>query len=56
MTKEQFAAEKRYQSVMAVARKMLRNGLITEKEYRQFDTKMTEKYKLLFGTLFAEIT
>lgn len=56
MTEEQFRAEKCYQVAMSVARRMLREELITEEEYRQFDTKMTEKYAPVFGTLFAEIT
>ena len=56
MTKEQFRAEKRFQTVMATARRMLREGLITEDEYRRFEKKMAQKYTPTFGTLFSELT
>ena len=56
MTEDKFRAEKKYQAVMAIARRMLREGKISTEEYRQFDTKMTGKYRPTFGTLFAEKT
>ena len=39
MTQDEFDREKRYQVVMHFVRKMLRDGLISEEEYRQIDTK-----------------
>ena len=39
MTQEEFDREKRYQVIMHFARKMLREGLVSEEEYRQIDTK-----------------
>ena len=39
MTQAEFDQEKRYQVVMHFVRKMLRDGLISEEEYRQIDTK-----------------
>ena len=39
MTQAEFDREKRYQVVMHFVRKMLRDGLISEEEYRQIDTK-----------------
>lgn len=51
MNKEQFERERLYQATIAIARTMLRRGLITEKELTVIDTKMREKYKPLLGTL-----
>lgn len=39
MTQAEFDREKRYQVVMHFVRKMLQDGLISEEEYRQIDTK-----------------
>lgn len=39
MTQDEFDREKRYQVVMHFVRKMLHDGLISEEEYRQIDTK-----------------
>lgn len=47
--------EKLYEVTMSHARKMLSEGLITEEQYRIFDTKMQEKYRPVFGTLFSDI-
>lgn len=55
MNKEEFRNEKLYQITMHIARQMLAEGLISEKEYRQIDTLFTEKYKPILGTLFADI-
>ncbi len=44
-----------YQMTMSVARQMLENKLISEDEYKQFDTKMIQKYHPVFGTLFSDI-
>lgn len=55
MSKEEFRKEKLYQTTMHIARQMLAEGLISEKEYRQIDTIFTEKYKPILGTLFADI-
>ena len=40
---------------MSAARQMLEKGLISEDEYKQFDTKMQQKYRPIFGTLFSNI-
>ena len=39
-----------YQMTMSAARQMLEKGLISEEEYKQFDTKMQQKYSPIFGT------
>lgn len=51
MTDGQFRSEKLYQTTMYVCRKMLREGLISMEEYREFDTIFTGKYRPVFGTL-----
>ena len=53
MNKDEFKRETKYESRMAVARTMLKNGLITEEEYCQIDTIFLEKYRPLLGSLRA---
>ena len=55
MNKEQMAREKMYQTTMSIARKMLKNDLISKEEYAVIDTKMQKKYRPILGTLFADI-
>ena len=50
-----FKNEKMYQTTMHLARKMLSDGVISEKEYCRIDTMFTQKYKPVFGTLFSDI-
>jgi len=52
MSGEQFERERLYQATIAIARAMLRSGLITEDEYAIIDTKMREKYRPCLGTLY----
>ena len=40
---------------MSIAKSMLNEGVITEKEYAIIDTMMTEKYGLSSCTIFREI-
>ena len=55
MSKEEFRTEKLYQTTMHLARKMLKDGVISEEEYCQIDTIFLEKYQPVFGTLFSDI-
>lgn len=55
MTEDELLREKLYEVTMSLARKMLSEGLITEEQYGIFDTKMQEKYRPVFGTLFSDI-
>ena len=55
MSYEEGQCEIIYQMTMSAARQMLEKGLISEKEYKQFDTKMQQKYSPIFGTLFSDI-
>lgn len=56
MRKEEFQNEKLYQTTMQIARKMLKEGIVSEEEYRQIDTIFLEKYHPVFGTLFSDIS
>lgn len=55
MIKEEGKREIVYQMTMSAARQMLEKGLISEEEYKQFDTKMQAKYRPIIGTLFSNI-
>lgn len=55
MTKEQFQREKMYLTTMTIARNLLKNGIISEDEYHEIDTKFTNKYEPSLGTLFSDI-
>jgi hypothetical protein len=55
MTKEQFEAEKLYQSSLAIARTMLKKALVTEGEFNMIEASLREKYHPKLGTLFAHI-
>jgi len=55
MNDEKAKDELAYQMTMSAARKMLKDGLISKDEYRQFDTNMQAKYCPVFGAIFANI-
>ena len=51
MNKELFIRESKYESRMAVARTMVKNGLISACEYRHINAAFLEKYRPLLGNL-----
>lgn len=53
MTQDEFEREKSYQVVMHFVRKMLRDGLLSEEEYRQIDTKNLRKLRPKTGDLLS---
>ena len=53
MTQDEFEREKSYQVVMHFIRKMLRDGLLSEEEYRQIDTKNLRKLRPKTGDLLS---
>ena len=55
MSQEEGKREIVFQMTMSAARQMLEKGLISEDEYKQFDTKMQQKYRPIFSTLFSNI-
>ena len=52
---EEDSYEMMYQATMSIARKMLRDGLIYEDEYRQIDTMFIEIYQPKMGVLFVDL-
>lgn len=55
MNTEQLQNQARYQTAMSMTMKLLRDGAISEDEYTEIDTIMTDKYQPFFGTLFSDI-
>lgn len=55
MTKVQLDNEKKYLATMIIARNLLKQGLISEEDYCQIDTKYKGKYKVSLSTLFTDI-
>lgn len=53
MSREQFKAERLYLVSCSVAKSMLREGIISEEEYKEIDTILLEKYRPVLGTLLA---
>ena len=54
MTEEQFDSEKKYQAALAVARAMLKNGIITEDDYAQTEAVLREKLNPFVGSFQPE--
>ena len=55
MTSEELRNEKMYQTTMAIAKNLLKQGVICPEEYGQIDTIMTEKYNPSLGSLLCRI-
>lgn len=51
MTHEQFEREKNYSVSLAVAKRMLAAGILSEQDYRKIDTILRQKYRPLLGCL-----
>ena len=49
MTAEQFEREKKYQAAVAVARSMLKKGVIDEQDFLRVEEKMREKFRPVLG-------
>lgn len=49
MTAEQFEREKKYQAAVAVARLMLKKGVIDERDFLRIEGKMREKFRPVLG-------
>ena len=54
VTQEEFDREWRYLVIMFFVGKMLRQGLITEEEYREIGEKNRQKYCPVIGGLLSE--
>ena len=55
MTKERMEEEKRYLATMSIAKNLLKQGIISEEEYCQIDTKFKEQNAVSFSTLLSDI-
>lgn len=55
MTNEQMEKENLYQATMSIAKNLLKQGIISEEEYCQIDTKFKGQYAVSFSTLFTDI-
>lgn len=51
MTHEQFEREKNYRVSLAVAKRMLAAGILSEQDYGKIDTILLQKYRPLLGCL-----
>jgi translation initiation factor 2 alpha subunit (eIF-2alpha) len=51
MTKEQINCEFRYQTAKYLINQMVKNEILTEKEYTKINNKLVEKYGSIFGRL-----
>lgn len=49
MTKEQFEREKKYQAALAVARSMLKKGVIDEADFLRIEANLAAKFKPVLG-------
>lgn len=55
MTDRQIHNEKMYLGTMTVAKKLLKEDIISEDEYEQIDTIFRQKYAISLSTLFTDI-
>lgn len=53
VSNKEFEAERKYQMSVAFAKNMFRNGIITEEEFTQIDTKLLLKYRPILSTLLS---
>ena len=56
MTNEQFERERQYRVAISVAVGMLKQGLLTEDEFRIINEMMIEKYRPFFGGLVRRLS
>ena len=56
MKDTQFDRERKYLGTMCIAKRLLREGVITEEEYCKIDTKFKGIYGPSLSTLFTDIT
>ena len=56
MTNDQFVRERRYRVAFSVAAGMLKQGLISDDEYRIINEMMIEKYRPFFGGLVRRLS
>ena len=52
MTDKQFNSEMEYQIRRSIINKMLKDKIITERDYKKINTKLHGKYEPVFGALY----
>ena len=55
MSKDAYKNDRVYLMTMSLAKKLLREGAITEDNYHEFDTRMQQKYEPKYGRFFTDI-
>ena len=55
MSEDQLRNELLYQTTMSIAKNLLKQEVISKKEYKLIDTIFTKKYSPSLGSLFADI-
>ena len=55
LTAEEFEREKRYQGLLYFLKRMLRDGLISDDEYRQISAEYARTFSPKTGVLLARI-
>jgi len=55
MSEEQFNREKLYMATMHLAKKLLKQDIISEKQYEDINEKFTNKYGISLSSLFTRI-
>jgi uncharacterized membrane protein len=53
MSEQEFEREMHYQVAVQAAKNLLKNGSISEEEYRQIDTILLKKYRPTLATLLS---
>ena len=51
MTHQQFESEKNYRLALTIAKTMLKNEMISPKEFRKIDSALISKYQPIIGGL-----
>ena len=54
MTETQFRAEMQYQAAIALAKTLLKKGLLTPDEYAAMDAILLDKFRPCLGALLSE--
>ncbi len=54
MTPEQFDREKKYQAALAVARSMLRQGIINDDDFNKTEAILRRKFSPLIGSYYQD--
>jgi len=54
MTETQFRAEMQYQAAIALAKTLLKKGLLTPDEYAAMDAILLDKFQPCLGALLSE--